>query len=76
MSTVYILRSWTYEDSRRIWIAFNERYTLRGKPQQTKAQVLAAFIKEHGIEVTNTVRFTGICRPSEAAATIASVREG
>lgn len=74
MSEVNILRT-TSMAGRKIWVAFDRTRRITGRPAESKRALLQRWEDLYG-PVSRLSLYTGVHRPSEAAATIVSVQEG
>lgn len=71
----YVLRTTDYQ-GHRVWVAFDAKISVVGKPRDSKAKVVQRFRVKADRPVTQYTRYQGILRLSEAAMTISSVRKG
>lgn len=73
MGTVNVIRTQKLENRKLIWIAFSENQTLYGVSGESKKHLLERWRQSYGA-ITKLIRYEGIARPSEAAATICEVQ--
>ncbi|MBX3288416.1 MAG: hypothetical protein KF855_03630 [Acidobacteria bacterium] len=73
MKKAYILRTTTLDSNKPIWIIFDQKHRLIGRPLFTRRYLISEWIKKFG-RPDELTRYTGILRPSEAAATIVEIQ--
>lgn len=61
------------EKGGRVWVLFDERHTMRGRPGESRKSLLARWRQAHG-DFTVLVRIRGVCRPSELAMQVADLQ--
>ena len=68
----YICRVYLVSNSARIWVLYDYKYTMRGKPGETMSQVAKRFAVKHGRR--KWTKFKGVMRDSEFAMTVSRYR--
>lgn len=66
----HIMRTWDFNSGKNIWVIFDKKNVMYGKPTDSRVQLQARWALMYG-KPKGWVRYEGIAKPSELAVTVA-----